>query len=209
MKLIVSSTAMMKPLFRTDTAAHQSPPPRRVLGLLEKSQDSTSTTQVKFVQYQRPHPLHVRLHTALWQDFLTLDNSRSEPCAAVFGYEFDGKNSWYQLWNKTTEQAVWLLHADNMNYEPFAIRAMDELVSLVPSWDGALYTCPPTHNKTHTARCSEAHLFEPSLAHSLLVSDASTNANGKLWFLVTVNAQCYDNGGALEHKPSRTGWISC
>ncbi len=209
MKLIVSSTAMMKPLLRTDTAPHQSPPPQRVLGLLEKSEGSACATQVKFVQYQRPHHLHVLLHTAQWPDFLSLNNKRSESCAAVFGYEFDGENSWYQLWNKTTERAVWLLHADNMNYEPFAIRAMDELVALVPSWDGALYTSPPIHNKPHFARCSEAHVFEPSLAHNLLVSDASTNADGKLWFLVTVNAQCYDNSRALAHRPSRTGWISC
>jgi len=205
MKLTVSSTAMMKPLLHTKNQSQYLSPPQRVTGLLEinQVQPGRNNGRQKLVQYRRPDPQCALPTTARWQEFLRLDNVKNISCAAVFGFEFDGTRAWYQLWNRTTNRTCWLLHDNEMNYEPFAILTMDALVSLLPNWDGTLHQSPDSPDG------ADAVLHEPETIDArriinLLIFDASTNAAGQLWFLVTINTHHTDR----EMITTQSGWIS-
>jgi len=209
-KLTVSSTSMMKPIFSIDASKHAVSPPQRVLGLLKSTTPAIENNPIseKLVQYQRPHQQHALLKTAQWLDFLQLDDKRADSCAAVFGFEFDGEHIWYQIWNHTTERACWLRHTDNMEYNPFAILAMDALVTLLPNWDGALYQSPASVNTPTPVRKEEADIIDANKVHNVLVSDSSTCKAGKLWFLVTLNTTDTQMGKESKPIPPLCGWIS-
>lgn len=211
MKLTVSSTAMMKPLLHVDNHPLYTSPPHRVVGLLEISQwqKHKRIEPQKRVQYSRPNEQHALLQTAMWQEFLQLDNVRKISCIAVFGFVFDGTRSWYQVWNCSTNQACWLQHSSCMNYDAFAILTMDALVSLLPKWDGTLHQAPEATGNADTA-CQNSETIDADQINTLLVSDASTGAAGKLWFLVTINSTRIENDSdTTSHMLSmRSGWIS-
>lgn len=210
MKLTVSSTSMMKPIFCIESSQLGTAPPTRVLGLLNNSAlaQRHSTTPKKLLQFQRPCLQHALLKTAVWSDFQHLLNKQDDSCVAVFGFVFDGVQIWYQLWNQKTEQACWLQHTDELEYEPYAILAMDALISLLRSWNGALHQTPNTNIVQPSTPKSTAVVVEADKIHSVLVSDASTNYTGQLWFLVTLNTaeelyQCNS-----KPTPLHSGWIS-
>jgi len=208
MKLTVSSTTMMKPLLHTHRHLQCSSPPQRVVGLLEINlQPGQYSEPQKLVQHYRPDPQHALQCEAQWQDFLRLDNVNNTSCAAVFGFEFDGTRAWYQLWNHTTDQSCWLLHSNEMNYEPFAILTMDALVSLLPNWNGTLYQSPSSPSNSH-AESQKPETIDARRIRNLLISDASTSAAGKLWFLVTINSNLTKSDTESEMITTRSGWIS-
>lgn len=207
MRLTVSSTAMMKPLLQRKDASLATPPPMRILGLLERRSDSHDRNQLwqKVVQYYRPHLQQPCLHTAQWGHFLEIINTNNDACVAVFGYEFDGANSWYQVWNSQTERSCWIRHHDDMSYQPYAIVAMDALVSLVPNWNGQLHAAPGQDDVSNTKIDLKFKSNDADRMCNVLVSDASTDANGHLWFLVTVKPAA--NTESIAHT-TKTGWIS-
>jgi len=210
MQLTVSSTSMLKPILHTDTRCPNVSPPHRVLGLLECDyyQRSPGTRPRKLLQYHRPHTQHALMHNNVWRDFLRLDNGHGDANAAVFGFEFDGERTWYQLWNKKAERAIWLQHSEEMNYAPFAILAMDALVSLIPNWDGMLHQSPASANGQTTSVRIRSSVIDANQIHNLLVSDSSTGSTGQLWFLVTINAKPRSQDTESTSATQRSGWIS-
>jgi len=210
MKLTVSSTAMMNPLLQTDRQAYSLAPPKRVVGLLDMNQvhPDRKTGPQKLVQYCRPDTQQAMLQTARWQDFLTLSSVKDVLCMAVFNFQFDGTNAWYQLWNCKTDRVCWLQHHDGMNYEPFALLTMNALVTLLPNWDGTLHRSPETSAKTQVGSSFEPETVDANQVNNLLVSDSSTCTAGQLWFLVTISAHSLANGMESTTIPTRSGWIS-
>lgn len=208
MKLTISSTSMMKPILHAESHSHCLAAPQRVLGLLESKQLHTEKRGQadKLVQYHRPNIQHELLQTAMWEDYMQLENRHSENCTAVFGFDFDGVNTWYQLWNSTTGRACWLRHSDDMNYDPFAILAMDALVTLVANWNGTLYQAPSFPNNAYPANSGSTSNIEARHISSLTVSDASTSSAGHLWFLVTVNP--IQNDPDAMPQTHFSGWVS-
>lgn len=208
MKLTVSNTVMMNPLLQLDARALSTSPPQRVVGLLENIHTSgvQPCEPQQIVQYGRPDQQSFFVQTAKWQDFLLLDNAKNSSCATVFGFDFDGIKTWYQVWNRTIEQTCWLLHNDSMNYKAFAILTMDALVSLVPNWDGSLYHSPVTSSDADNT-CHKPETIDASQINSLLVSDASTNAGGRLWFQVTIDSNSSEIDTQSHTIPMRSGWI--
>lgn len=222
MRLTVSSTAMMKPLLQCNDANQTTSPPIRILGLLERQHACQPgiNSGHRVVQYHRPHQHQPYLQTAQWEHFLRINNATDQAFVAVFGYEFDGTRSWYRIWNRQTRRSCWVCHQDGMTYQPYAIVAMDALVSLVPNWNGQLHKAPNskaphkqtqykkvqkkknpadrTHNNTPCDDGTDRHC-------TVMVSDASTDTHGGLWFLVTVDPA---NDCATETHKTLTGWIS-
>lgn len=209
MKLTVSNTVMMKPLLHLDSHPQCLSKPHRMVGLLEITQEQHGQNfePQKVVQYSQPGQQHVLPQTAKWQDFLTLDNAKNISCAAVFGFEFDGLNTWYQVWNQLTDQPGWLLHKNNMNYKAYAILTMDALVSLLPNWDGTLH---PSLNKAdkEDAGFPKPDTIDARQVSNLQVSDASTCAADQLWFLVTINSISNASDTRLNQTSTRKGWIA-
>ncbi len=208
MKLTVSSTVMMNPLLHSNELAHRTPPPQRLVGLLEpiQSYKFQHDGPQKIMQYTRPDQQSVLLQTAKWQEFLPLDNVKNNSCAAVFGFDFDGIQTWYQVWNRTTERTCWLLHNNHMNYEAFAILTMDALVSLLPNWDGTLYHSPDALTDSDDM-CRTPETIDAKQINNLLVSDASTSTVGRLWFQVTIDSISNENNTKSPMMPKRSGWI--
>jgi len=210
MKLTVSSTAMMRPILHTINGSPCSSPPQRVVGLLERGQldDGSHCKSQKLVQYLRPEKEQVLLHTASWEDLLQIDNDKNQLCVAVFGYVFDGAKTWYQVWNNRTDRTCWLQHNDDMNYEPYAILAMDALVSLLPNWDGTLHQSPGAAINAKSPASQQSKTIDAKHVRHLLISDSSTSAAGKLWFLVTIKTTQKVQESKLKPISSKSGWIS-
>lgn len=209
MKLTVSSTVMMKPLLHVNKRHQHAFPPRRVVGLLESDQQQLNHIHrpQSIVQYSRPNQQQALQNTAKWQDFLQLEDSRNISCTAVFGFEFDGTNTWYRVWNQKTEKACWLLHKNNINYQAYAILTMHALVSLLPNWDGTLHQSPDTTDNRHVDYQKPATIDSKQISN-LLVSDASTSTSGKLWFLVTIYSPLWQGQFESNTIPTRSGWIA-
>jgi len=198
---------MMNPLLQNTDINLDSPPPMRVSGLLELRMDSYNNKQFwqKLVQYHRPHQQQPCLQTAQWGHFLHINNANDESCVAVFSYEFDGVQSWYHVWNSQAQRSFWISHYDGMIYQPYAIVAMDALVSLVPNWNGRLHASPNNDDSSNTT-INSIHKYEDAdRLCNVLVSDASTDENGELWFLVTVKPTDF---GESNTQKTKTGWIS-
>lgn len=209
MKVTVSSTSMMKPILYTPTsklAKHRHP--QRILGLLEGVDHGNS--EVPITTYSRPFQSQSDATPAQGQCLLHIPDAQSQPCVAIFGFQFDGKNTWYQAWNQTAGEACWLKQKDGLEYQPYAIIAMDALVTLLPRWDGEIYL--------NLALASQSASTEGTLRHSpcqelsrdydLLISDAAATTTGKLWFLVNVKAEYSGNSAQLHSQELHTGWIS-
>jgi len=203
---------MMKPLLQNTDINLDSPPPMRVLGLLERRMESYNNNQFwqKLVQYYRPLRQQPCLQAAQWSHFLHINNANDESCVAVFSYEFDGVQSWYHVWNSRAQRSVWISHHDDMIYQPYAIVAMNALVSLVPNWNGLLRASPTNDDSSNTT-INSIHKYEDAdRPCNVLVSDASADANGELWFLVTIKPTDFGESDMLESntRETKTGWIS-
>jgi len=215
-KLTISSSSMMNPIFLAEKNETGDATPDRILGLLTMPSDSVGQHQFfgKVVEYRRPDQEHPQLKTALWSDFQPVKNNELMPCIAVFGFHHDGHCSWYQLWNTTTNSTAWVMHSDNLVYEPFSILAMDALVSLLANWQGLLYHCPENTLVQNPFLPKAADKIDANFIHSVRVSDASTSIAGQLWFLVTVHINpCQSNAlkrDSYEYLSgnSRSGWIT-
>jgi len=210
MRLTVSGTTMMNPLLHVDNHPPCASAPTRVTGLLENDhvQPGPNAELKKYVQYSQPDWNQVMLQSAKWQDFILLHNAKNTACAAVFDFKFDGTNAWYQLWNKTSNQACWLMNNDDMNYEPYAILTMDALVSLLPNWDGTLHQSPHATNKNTSVSDHHHHTIDAKQILGLSICDASTSAAGQLWFHVTVESNSGWHKMGLDTMPTQSGWIS-
>jgi len=221
MKITVSSTSMMKPILHIQpTSPTVQQYPLRIVGLLEPgSKKPDSGSAAIYVRSVRSISIAIPLS---WQSFLQIPDRHSQLCAAVFGFEFDGERTWYQLWNVETNQAYWLQHEDDMDYQPYSIMAMDALVSLVPDWDGELHLALMSNSLSTTGQSGSSayetqsqnqgsrggHSEELSRNQQLLISDAATTATGQLWFLVTVQDEKLNSGQPIWDGKTRTGWIS-
>ncbi len=216
MKLTISSSSMLKPLLLAGINTPFTPPPDRLTGLLTARSGNSSYTRKfeKIVEYHRPHTAHPRLSCAKWTDYLAVNDDQFEESLAVFGFNYDGEQTWYQLWNNINGQLVWVMHDDTRVYEPFAIRAMDALVSLIPQWKGWLYPAPGCASARNPFSPRSANQIDAQSVHNLRVSDSSTDLSGHLWFLVTVYTNCIDKQRLLrkahEHAApdARSGWIT-
>jgi len=209
MKVTVSSTSMMKPILYTQANNHaQTRHPQRILGLLERTDINNVGEAITI--YTLPNRSLGELNPVQWQNFLQIPDSNDQPRAAVFGFKYDGEQTWYQVWNQQTKQVCWLLHTDDFDYQPYAIMAMDALVTLVPDWNGEIYLhlCPAseTNNSDYAPRLAPHQ--SNSHQHELLISDAATTSTGKLWFLVTVKGESADGAEQMQSGQLRTGWIS-
>lgn len=209
MKVTVSNTSMMKPILYTQTVKHaENQHPQRILGLLERTGKTIIEDQVTV--YERPNSSLTVAKPVEWKNFLHIPNSKEQLRAAVFGFEFDGENTWYQLWNQNTNRAYWLRHHDDFDYQPYAIMAMDALVSLLPDWNGELHLHLSPENERSTLSEHPQNLPRRQRTHQydLLISDAATTANGKLWFLVTVKQETTNGPRQRRDEHLRSGWIS-
>jgi len=209
MKLTVSNTVMMKPLLHLDSHHQSTSRQQRVVGLLEitQAQHSQNFRPREVLQYSHPGQQHALQQTAKWQDFLTLDNVKKISCAAVFGFEFDGLNTWYQIWNQVTDQPCWLLHKNNMNYKAYAILTMDALVSLLSNWDGTLHQSINNADNLE-AGCHAPETIDATQINNLQVSDSSTCAADQLWFLVTISSTSNGTDNQSRRISTRSGWIA-
>lgn len=218
MKITVSSTSMMKPILHTKSASpSEKKHPQRIVGLLEPKQTQTFCQAAKV--HARSNKSSANELPLLWQSFLRIPDRQSQLCVAVFGFEYDGDKTWYQLWSLETNQSYWLAHEDGMEYQPYSIMTMDALVSLLPEWDGELYLTLTTDNlfdatNTEINACENVTQNEiqksnaANRGHELLISDAATTASGQLWFLVTVQEDQLQTDRQTWGGNLRTGWIS-
>lgn len=221
MKITVSSTSMMKPLLHTDqTSRSYQQHPQRLIGLLEIAKAQSNASPI--ATFNRPHKTCSTQIPFQWQLCMQILDRHSQLCAAVFGFEFDGEQTWYQLWNTETNQLFWLLHEDDMDYQPYAILAMDKLVSLIPQWNGELCVFPKLgvgahdlanlkqksvdNSGDHKSKYRENPVHSPS--YDLFISDSATNATGQLWFLVTLRHDQLNADLNANSAQVRTGWIS-
>jgi len=207
MKVTVSSTSMMKPILYSKQISHSSTQhPQRVLGLLEWT--GKQSLKDELTVYHRPATSAINPNPVCCHHFLQASNPKAESRIAVFGFEFDGDKTWYQLWNQASKEVCWLLHEDAWDYQTYAIMAMDALVTLLPEWNGELYLNLSEGKTAHSLPQANNALVDKR--YDLQVADAATTPNGQLWFLVTVNAA--DTQVQKEALTSaehlRTGWIS-
>lgn len=226
MKVTVSSTSMMKPILLSElTSSATKAHPQRVLGLLERT-DKDSEHGPLFI-HSHPHACNKTPYKEAWSSFMQIQDKQSQWCVAVFGFEFDGKNTWYQIWNLDNNQSGWVMHHSGIDYQPYAIMAMDALVSLLPDWNGELFwTIKPPHmseksSLSYTAKPNEknnlskktyfqqrSRSFSGADRHcEVRISDAATSPTGKLWFLVTIQDE-QSLGSCNSNDQLRTGWIS-
>ena len=210
MKVTLTSTSMMKPILYSQTEnsvlVNQSKEqhPQRILGLLDQPHSQLSENIAR--TYRRPDSFGAPSVVSCWQHFLHVANATNEQCIAVFGFEFNGDETWYQLWNTTTQSLCWLMHEGEMDYQPYAIIAMDALVSLLPNWNGELFLALSSANDAHAHSGKFTHSQKNECEFQ--ISDAATMANGQLWFLVTVNQPLNNQRTPLAAQFAQSGWIS-
>ena len=206
MKITVSNTSMMKPvLYCEKHSLSSSSHPRRVLGLLEQTNFLSTDNTVSV--YNRPTTSGSQPLLQLWHNFMQIPDSRGQPCAAVFGFKFDGHQTWYQIWNVITAKGYWLLHTESMDYKPYAIIAMDALVTLIPGWNGELFLhLTKTQDEGGNKQLKYNLLTRANKqSYELHISDAATTESGQLWFLVTIKDRQKGHKSAAAFD---TGWIS-
>lgn len=205
MKVTVSSTSMMKPMLYTQSNIEPEHP-QRIVGLLEQTDKEQISKQT--VIYHRPDATQENPERTPWQHFLHIPDNKSQPCVAVFGFDHDGERTWYQLWNHQTKQVNWVLQQDGMDYQPYAILAMDALVSLLPNWNGELFWSLSSVSEPESSAHHQTYFRQTNRQFDLLISDAVTTSNGKLWFLVTVQNERTELCEPVNAECLRTGWIS-
>lgn len=216
MNLTISGSSMLTPLFLSNNACQTELPPDRIVGLLTVHSEpgNGALSLDKVVEYNRPEHEHAMLTTARWRDFLQVDNDPQSQNMAVFGFMFDGEHSWYQLWNANREHVCWVRDNDKLNYKPFAILAMDALITLMPSWQGWLFQYPTNLKPDNLFLPIAADRIDQQLVQRIMVSDSSTNLSGVLWFLVTINSgksmsdrEIQPRNATFSGAP-RCGWIT-
>ena len=219
----------MNPLFLCCDTHTINSVPSRILGLLRNDKLSQNPFRAidKVVEYQRPERQFAQLKTARWTDYLQLDIDQHNDALAVFGFHFDGESTWYQLWHTERASLSWIAQTENLQYEPFAILAMDELVSLWPTWKGLIFPQPTLSADGHSRLADQnVKQIEAKKVDSVVISDAVTDSTGELWFLVTVNCLVGNKRDTTEtstntrvesrtNQPSRSdalisqsGWIT-
>ena len=118
--------------------------------------------------------------------------------AAVYGYHYDGKRSWYQVRLTTTGQSGWVIAEKQLPFHPLSELLLHSLAYLTGSWDKQIFGDPA----------------DPATAKRLDVSGdqipievASTAmVDGQLWLLVVVLQQSQCSSSAAPAVLD-SGWV--
>ena len=124
--------------------------------------------------------------------------SYEAPAAAVYGYHYDGKQSWYQVRLEVTGQSGWVVASKQLQFHPLSELLLHSLAYLTGSWDKQVFS----------------DLADPATARVLDVSGdqipmevASTAMfEGQLWILVVVLQQSQCSSSAAPAVLA-SGWL--
>lgn len=216
MKITVSSTSMMQPMFETQPCTENNAvPTQRAYGLLEPAtadelieSDSTGAEQPFFLN---PNTDSDPVFSADWNKIQAIATRNNQVNYVVFGFFYDGEHDWLKVWVKPLQRYLWTQRPTLMTYRSYAALTMSALSKIPPTWDGVLYPLPfyikqsepVNHNREKApSHCNTA--FENTEA---IVTDAAANELGDLWFLVVVNSTSKKSITHSERLASGSGWI--
>lgn len=216
MKITVSSTSMMQPMFETlPCLENDVVPTQRANGLLEPATadewaecDTTGPAPQFFLH---PNTNSEPVLIADWDEIQAIATRHNRVNFVVFGFYYDGEHDWLRVWIKSHQRYLWTQRPTHMTYRSYAALTMSALSKIPPTWDGVLYPSPfctkqsepVTHNSVErNSRCNAT--FENTEA---IVTDAAANEFGDLWFLVVVNSTFSQSIGHSKQVAAGSGWI--
>ena len=131
-------------------------------------------------------------------DLDSFEWSYEAPAAGVYGYRYDGKQSWYQVRLEATGQSGWIVASKQLQFHPLSELLLHSLAYLTGSWDKRVFS----------------DLVDPATAKLLDVSgdqipiEVAVTAmfEDQLWVLVVVlqQSQC---SSAAPPAVIDAGWL--
>ncbi len=127
---------------------------------------------------------------------LEIDAGSVGHTVVVYGFWFDGTDSWYRILAKQTDELIWVAHSDPMSYLPYANIIVSTLSRLSADWSGALYQ--------YTGAVKYCELKQ---IKTISVLDACISDSRELWFLVSLSSRAKPWRQHSGDKKQISGWI--
>ncbi len=216
MKITVSSTSMMQPMFESQPNLQNSvAPTQRACGLLEPASvnDCAESIDAPVVQsfYFRPNTTSTPVIKTSWDNVQTIASRNHGQNFVVFGFFYDGEYDWLRVWVTTHHCYLWTQRQESMTYRSYAVVTMDALSKIPTNWDGELHSSP-FQSSPDVPRCQQSvQASSPANRTSkntvATVADAAANEHGDLWFLMVINSETGASADYSERTIARSGWI--